>query len=603
MAKSLVDRLKESQVVKIPVVKEVNDQLITKWAESGLLEGLKDSQQKANMARLLENEAAHILKEATSMSNGDIHGFATVAFPLVRRIFGDLFAEKIVSVQPMNMPYGVIFYLDFTYANNSASAKMGMYTGGQSVYGGGVVGAEIINGVDVDTDSTGFYDLKNGFSSPFKTDLQAGVLNLGALGDGGVVQYPWSGVVGDASLDSADIIAAGVEGDVSWDPQILNDGALYEYRRYVVQLAQADWDLLNLRNTMGINLEGGTLFVNLDPSLPSNVSIVHRHTMLIPALRRVVLLARTPAINFADMRDAVSRNANLHYVIKDAVNAGATIGTVVGDDWYFEGPADKNSKYGIGTAGWQEQPELDMKINSTNIQAISKKLKAKWTPELAQDLAAYHSLDAEVEMTGIMSDHIALEIDREILNDLLRGATGGTRYWNRHPGVFVNSLTGVALGAPPDYTGAVDKWHETLMMVINDLSATIHRKTLLGPANFLVCGPEMSAVLEASNAFRASTGIDKEKGTAGVVKEGSISKKWDVYVDPYFPRNIILVGRQGKSFLESGFVYAPYVPLQISMTVPDPEDFTPRKQVMTRYGKKMVRSDLYGLVKVQNLIF
>lgn len=601
MKMSMLESLKAQAISKMPVVKEVNEQLVAKWVKSGLLEGLKDKRQQGVMARLLENEAAHVLKEATTMTGGDIEGFASVAFPLVRRIFGDLFAEKIVSVQPMNMPYGVIFYLDFVYASNSASTKMDMYAAGDSVYGGGVVGAGIINGVDVDTNSTGFYDLRNGFSSPFDTDAMAGAANWGALADGNVFQMDWTGTGANAALSSADIIAAAVQADVSYDPQVLNDGVLYEYRKYAVQLSVANWARVNLSNTMAMNLETTGVFGGAN-MLTANVTVMHRLTTLIPSLRRIVFVVRTTTANVADMKTAVGSSVNFYYAIKDTIAAGSTLGTVVGDDWYFEGPSDKNSKYGT-TGTWQEMPELDMKINSTNIQAISKKLKAKWTPELAQDLAAYHNLDAEVEMTGIMSDHIALEIDREILNDLLRGATAGTRYWNRHPGVFVDSITGLALTSPPDYTGPVDKWHETLMMALNDLSAVIHRKTLMGPANFIVCGPEMSAVLEASNAFRASTGSDKEKGTAGVIKEGSISKKWDVYVDPYFPRNIILIGRQGKSFLETGYVYAPYVPLQISMTVPDPEDFTPRKAVMTRYGKKMVRPDLYGLIKVQNLIF
>ena len=602
MKMSMLESLKAQAITKMPVVKEVNDQLVAKWAKSGLLENLKDKRQQGVMARLLENEAAHVLKEATTMSGGDIEGFASVAFPLVRRIFGDLFAEKIVSVQPMNMPYGVIFYLDFVYAANTASAKIDMYAAGDSVYGGGVVGAEIINGVDVDTNSTGFYDLRNGFSSPFVTTAVVGVANLGALIDTTVVEYDWTGMGASAAMVSSDIVSNHVEADIGWDATILNDNDAYYYRKYVVQLTAAAWARLNLSNTNAMNLETTGVFG--DPNmLPATVSIVHRLTTLIPSLRRIVFVARALFADLNDLKAANGLTQNVYYPIKDTINAGSTLGTVVGEDWYFEGPSDKHSKYFTTGSDMQEFPELDMKINSTNIQAISKKLKAKWTPELAQDLAAYHNLDAEVEMTGIMSDHIALEIDREILTDLLRGATAGTRYWNRHPGVFVDSSTGLVLTSPPDFTGAVDKWHETLMMTLNDLSAVIHRKTLMGPANFIVCGPETSAVLEASNAFRAATGSDKEKGTAGVIKEGSISKKWDVYVDPYFPRNIILIGRQGKSFLESGYVYAPYVPLQISMTVPDPEDFTPRKAVMTRYGKKMVRSDLYGLVKIQNLIF
>jgi len=250
-------------------------------------------------------------------------------------------------------------------------------------------------------------------------------------------------------------------------------------------------------------------------------------------------------------------------------------------------------------------PEIDIKVDSVSVTAQTKKLKAKWTPELGQDLNAYHNLDAEVELTSILSEQIALEIDREILVDLIKGATAGTLYWARSPGLFVNRETGAevgALSAAPDFTGTVSEWYETLLETVNDVSARIHRKTIRGGANFIVTSPEVASILEFTSGFRASVAVDDDKGTAGGVKVGSISKKWDVYVDPYFPRNILLVGRKGSSFLESGYVYAPYVPLQVTPTIFGPEDFVPRKGVMTRYAKKMVRPDMYGLVVVRGLI-
>jgi hypothetical protein len=214
-------------------------------------------------------------------------------------------------------------------------------------------------------------------------------------------------------------------------------------------------------------------------------------------------------------------------------------------------------------------------------------------------------LDAEVELTSILSEQIALEIDREILNDLVQGATAGTYYWSRAAGRFVNRLTGQEVGATtatPDFTGTVSEWYETLVETINDVSAQIHRKTLRGGANFIVVGPEVANVLEFTAGFRAQVTGDADRGTVGAVKTGALSKKWDVYVDPYFPRNVVLVGRKGGSFLESGYVYAPYVPLQVTPTIFGTEDFVPRKGVMTRYGKKMVRPDMYGIVVVVDLV-
>jgi len=257
-----------------------------------------------------------------------------------------------------------------------------------------------------------------------------------------------------------------------------------------------------------------------------------------------------------------------------------------------------------GLEGSEFIPEIDIQIDSVAVTAITKKLKAKWTPELGQDLNAYHNLDAEVELTQILSEQIALEIDQEILEDLVRGAEAATLYWSRDAGKFLNRVTGVEIGASstPDFTGNVSEWYETLIETINDVSAAIHRKTLRGGANFVVCGPEVANILEFTAGFRANVTADSDRGDIGAVKVGSLSKKFDILVDAYFPRNLVLVGRRGSSFLESGYVYAPYVPLQTTPTIFGVEDFVPRKGVMTRYAKKMVRPDMYGLVIVRDLV-
>ena len=260
--------------------------------------------------------------------------------------------------------------------------------------------------------------------------------------------------------------------------------------------------------------------------------------------------------------------------------------------------------YTLLLEGTSDIPEIDIKVDSTAITAQTKKLKAKWSPELGQDLNAYHNLDAEVELTSILSEQVALEIDREILADLVNGATAGKYYWSRSPGLFVNRQTGAELGATsaaPDFTGTVSEWYETLIETINDVSAQIHLKTLRGGANFIVCGPEVANILEFTSGFRANVTADADKGDIGAVKAGALNRKFDVIVDPYFLRNVILVGRRGNSFLESGYVYAPYVPLQTTPTIFGVEDFVPRKGVMTRYAKKMVRPDMYGLVICRGL--
>jgi len=252
-------------------------------------------------------------------------------------------------------------------------------------------------------------------------------------------------------------------------------------------------------------------------------------------------------------------------------------------------------------------PEIDIKIESIAVTATTRKLRARWSPELAQDLNAYHSIDAEVELTQILSEQIALELDREILNDLLTQAAGANFFWSRAPGRFLNKVTGneilrsSATAPGPNFTGTVREWYETLVETIIDVGNEIHRKTLRGSANFIVVGPDVATVLEAGTFYRPSYSIDGSGQVGapfsiGAEKVGTLSNRFTVYKDPYFPRNKILVGFKGGSYLETGYVYAPYVPLIVTPTIFAPEDFTPRKGVMTRYGKKMVRSDFYGTV-------
>jgi len=303
---------------------------------------------------------------------------------------------------------------------------------------------------------------------------------------------------------------------------------------------------------------------------------------------------------------------NVSFAIKPGLNIGTSVGDALTIPTF-------ESDFGDGAGGGTTPgnpgpiiPEIDIKIESLAVTAVTRKLRARWSPELAQDLNAYHSLDAEVELTQILSEQIALELDREILNDLLTQANGATLYWSRMPGKFVNKETGAeqsrtsSLHPGPAFTGTVREWYETLIETIIDCANTIHRKTLRGSANFIVVGPDVATILEASVLYKPTYSLDGDGQvgspmTIGAEKVGSLSNRFTVYKDPYFPRNKILVGYKGGSYLETGYVYAPYVPLIVTPTIFAPEDFTPRKGVMTRYGKKMVRSDFYGTVTCMDM--
>ena len=588
--------------------------LLSKWERTGLLEGLDNDRKRGSMARLLENQAKELLRETSSMASGDVEGFAAVAFPIVRRVFGGLIANDIVSVQPMSLPSGLIFFLDFTTADEQGS-RGGMING-NSLYGGGKVGAEITGGVSLTApdNEKSFYNLNNGFASPTGS-LAANIIPVisGTFG---------ASSVGDGVTKQARVYAAGAQTNTGVTAQCTS-GTLERMCRYdpdftsgttnvyvgkilLSTLLQVNLDnLVTISGTMANASDGQarrlSAFSGTSNGLwqPSDGDPTHVLVFFHSDTRTVANLSAS----YTDGDAAGGDNTvTTVFTIDDDFVVSNALGSVIGDPlWGLEQASNAvGDEQGI-------IPEIDIKVDSVSITAITKKLKAKWTPELGQDLNAYHNLDAEVELTSILSEQIALEIDREILEDLVKGATAGTYFWSRHAGKFVNrtgNSGGQELGAAtatPDFTGTVSEWYETLVETINDVSAQIHRKTLRGGANFIVVSPEVANVLEFTAGFRANVTGDVDRGTVGAVKTGALSKKWDVYVDPYFPRNLILVGRKGGSFLESGYVYAPYVPLQVTPTIFGTEDFVPRKGVMTRYGKKMVRPDMYGLVIVVDL--
>ena len=583
---SIIDTLTEG-IVNRDMAKE-GQALLDKWSATGLLEGIETAHSQHTMARLLENQAKELLREANSMEGGNVEGFAAVAFPIVRRVFAGLIANDLVSVQPMSLPSGLIFFLDFTFDRSRGGA-----VSGESIYGQGVVGSQITGGVNLT--SSVMDKQPYGFQSSYSSATGSTTVTTSSLANYHDGSSPTAANInGSTALGT---VLASSEGEkvkklLQYDVDVLADTNSFFK---IVTVPQSD--IHEITDNFSPDLLGQIRLGASATAGPSNsVTQVRRLTQAYTATGAdtyLFVLRRAAALDDAGVADIDTAN----YPVVDQIgNVGAnTKGALIG---------------GSGASGWplegeSDMGEIDIKVDSIPITAATKKLKAKWTPELGQDLNAYHNLDAEVELTSILSEQIALEIDREILQDLVKGATAGTYYWSRSPGLFVNRETGAELGATaaaPDFTGTVSEWYETLIETINDVSAQIHRKTLRGGANFVVCSPEVANILEFTSGFRANVTADADKGTIGAVKAGSLSRKFDVMVDPYFPRGVLLVGRKGASFLESGYVYAPYVPLQTTPTIFGPEDFVPRKGVMTRYGKKMVRPDMYGLVIVRGLL-
>lgn len=605
--------------------------LLKKWQATGLLEGLKGVS-KDNMARLLENQAAELLKEtanslstggASLASSGQVVGFTNVAFPIVRRVFAGLIANEIVSVQPMSLPAGLLFYLDYTYGNNvggaagvnlASGAATSTYTDGQSVYnnprGAGIRSGSLATG--------GMYDLVgNAYSKVHRsfTTLSASNADIGAWGAAGAT---WTAA--DTVATAAEFVGFNAR-YVNYDGKIENDltDGVLDYCFMFVQAAQISAvctgaDLTNLDQialtgfptpngvaAWGEQYQGGTGVLNLrklnrrgnwngsvftpDPLNGSHVLFVLKinNTGAVPAVGTAVVSGS------AAISDSQTVNSD---------GASLTIPS-------FE------SDFGVNPAS-PVIPEVDIRIESTSVTATTRKLRARWSPEMAQDLTAFYSIDIEVELTNILSEMITLEIDREILQDLLTQAGAANLYWSRAPGKIVNKYTGAealqssTLSPGPMAFTNIQEWYQTLIETISDVANTIYKKTLRGSANFIVTSPDVCTILEHLVTYKPAYRLDadgqvRDSMTVGAESVGTLNNRYTVYKDPYFPANKILIGLKGNTFLESGYIYAPYVPLILTPVIYAQDDFTPRKGVMTRYGKRMVRNDFYGTVTVLDL--
>jgi len=592
--------------------------LTEKWSRTGLLRGL-DGNRREVMSQLLENQAAQVLKESNALStgagglvgSGQVQGFSNIAFPIVRRVFGGLVANELVSIQPMSLPSGLIFYLDYTYGTQRPSdgSSDTVYTRGQSVYnnpaGKGVRSGSLATGGMYDLVGAGYSRVTGSFSATTYENAAGSAWRLGA----------WGGVNGDtwsAGLEvQSDTMFSGSNARFAdFDPQVetaLQQNDL-DLSFLMVPITGSNFDNMDKTSVeqlalfagatnataWGETYQGGSGVLNLRRL--NKRGNWNGSTFTVDALNGTHVLMVVKGPNGADLSLAASARAS--FVKSTSLSVDSSSGSTV---------TVPSFESDFGSTPQPVIPEIDIKIESIAITAETRKLRARWSPELAQDLNAYHSMDAEVELTSILSEQIALEIDREILNDLVSQANGANYYWSRAPGKFVNKTTGVAvqlassLSIGPAFTGTVREWYETLIETIIDVANTIHRKTLRGSANFLVCGPDVATILEASVLYKPKFSLDGEGQvgspfTIGAEAIGTLSNRFTVYKDPYFVRNKILVGYKGGSYLETGYVYAPYVPLIVTPTIFAPEDFTPRKGVMTRYGKKMVRSDFYGTV-------
>jgi hypothetical protein len=577
-------------------LKVIKEDTINKWDKLGFLDGLK-GHIKENMAQLYENQASHLINEAAATDSSG--SFETVVFPIVRRVFSKLLANDLVSVQAMNLPIGKLFYFvpkiqaydqgqdptaggthlaPFGAPNGPTSVQAGYSTSDKNLYD------RFYEGNEPTLDPPGLFDYSKGrFSAvtvnPTTVSWSSGQL-INATYPAGEYRKVLIAVTGFTNAGAGKLI--GPDGQVMDNEAFLSDlqvnavttagGAFsgagssdllfrvvtQKYGKGIVQYGtQSQASFPGSTGSFGGNNgfydnicdAAGVIYLEVDLQVPCSIA--------------------------ANSLDGYS---GLTTTIAGSVNNQFTTTFRVYEEMEFE---DK-----IG--------EVSFDLESVTVSVTERKLRAQWSPELAQDVSAFHNIDAEAELTALLSEQVAAEIDREILRDLRKGAAWNLRWdyngWKR--GTTANPLT--------QYTQK--DWNQTLITAINQISAQIHKSTLRGGANWIVVSSEISAIFDDLEYFHVSNASpEQDQYNMGIERVGTLAGRYQVYRDPYFPPNTVLLGHKGTSLLDTGYVYAPYVPLQLTPTMYNPFNFTPIKGIMTRYAKKMVNNRFYGRITVDGV--
>ena len=514
-----------------------------KWEKTGLLEGLKGTN-KNNMSMLLESQAKQLVVETSQTGGGAAsqgtftagvgEQWAGVALPLVRKVFGQIAAKEFVSVQPMNLPSGLVFYLDFQYGTTK-----GGVTAGDSVYGA------------------------TGGNDPF------GNTNTGGLYGAGRFGYSINNT--GSAAGATGTLAVASWADLNFNSDYSASAAAGDYR--TIKILKTDLPNLDEQGVRGFTIASGDGVLDASKNLPEFTTVDGTNVTFV-------------ALN-ADVGN---------------VNAAAVVTYQLQPTDQYRGDFEDGNNAINADNTPIAIPEISVQMKSSAIVAKTRKLKAVWTPEFAQDLNAYHSIDAEAELTSILSEYISLEIDLEILDMLLSSAGAGTEYWSAINNKGINAA---ATGFTEDlgFYNSQGQWFQTLGTKIQKLSNIIHQKTLRGGANFLVCSPAVGTILESIPGYAADSDGDVSAANYafGVQKVGALNGRYKVYKNPYMTENQVLLGFRGTQFLESGAVFAPYIPLIMTPLVYDPETFTPRKGLLTRYAKKVVRPEFYGKIEIAGL--
>jgi hypothetical protein len=574
-------------------LKVIKEDTINKWDKLGFLDGLK-GHIKENMAQLYENQASYLINEAASTDSSG--SFETVVFPIVRRVFSKLLANDLVSVQAMNLPIGKLFYFVpkiQNYQEGENPLNVGTHYGPIGAVGGANQGDgynanqknlydRFYEGDEAELDPPGLFDYSKGKFSA----VTANTVGLVSWVNGELVSSTYAaGEYRKALIGLSGFSNAGAGKLIGPDGQTMdNEAFLSDLRINAVTTAGGAFSgmgggsllfrVVTQKYGKGIVQYGAqtpTIFPNTgNGGSYDNICDAEGIIYLEVDLQRPCSIGTNSLDGYSGLTTTISASPN----------AGTQFTA------YYRIYQELEFEDKIG--------EVSFDLESVTVSVTERKLRAQWSPELAQDVSAFHNIDAEAELTALLSEQVAAEIDREILRDLRKGAAWNLRWdyngWKR--GTTANPLT--------QYTQK--DWNQTLMTAINQISAQIHKSTLRGGANWIVVSSEISAIFDDLEYFHVSNAApEQDQYNMGIERVGTLGGRYQVYRDPYFPANQVLLGHKGTSLLDTGYVYAPYVPLQLTPTMYNPFNFTPIKGIMTRYAKKMVNNRFYGRITVDGV--
>jgi hypothetical protein len=589
-------------------LKVIKEDTINKWDKLGFLDGLA-GHLKENVAQLYENQASFLINEATSDASSG--SFETVVFPIVRRVFSKLLANDIVSVQAMNLPIGKLFYFvpkiqgysggtftDATQAGGSGEhyapiGSPGNYPGTGSANNGYDVTTGNYNpayaknlydlfyeGSEAGLDPPGLFDYSKGRWSAITGNLQTVAWTGGNLVASAYTAGEFRKVIvalsGFTNTGAGKLI--GPDGQEMDNEAFLSDLRLYTTNATVAtQLGSSTYAPLLFRVVTQKYGQGIVQYgTQTNTVWPTNGNGGSFNNICSPTgIIYLEIDAQVPVCV------SCSNTSTIDGYSGATITTAAWSGTPL--QYAFRRYEELEFEDKIG--------EVSFELDSVTVSVTERKLRAQWSPELAQDVAAFHNIDAEAELTALLSEQVAAEIDREILRDLRKGAAWTLRWdyngWRR-------------LSNTTSYTQK--DWNQTLITAINQLSAQIHKSTLRGGANWIVVSSEVSAIFDDLEYFHVSNASpEQDQYNMGIERVGTLAGRYQVYRDPYFPPNTVLIGHKGTSLLDTGYIYAPYVPLQLTPTMYNPFNFTPIKGIMTRYAKKMVNNRFYAKITVDGV--